>query len=474
MLPSSLGRLFGAKTDRLLLSGTALKRQWESLTATGSREGEDDAEFMSEISAAVLQGTPRLAHWILMGTVGFLGVALLWASLAKLDEFARGVGKVIPTSHIQVVQNLEGGIVSEIMVREGDVVQKGQVLVKMDPTRFVASFGENQAKYDALLASIARLTAEANDLEFKPPVELEKKNPKLVEEERALYLSRLNELQSNLSVLRQQSDQRSQELAEKRSRLVQLQQSCALVAKEVSMTRPLVEQGVMSEVELLRLERQLNDLLGELNATKLAIPRLGAALAEARSKTEGFEVKFRSDAREELNKARAEMSATGASTSALEDRVARTTVRSPMAGIVKRIKITTIGGVIQPGMDLMEIVPLEDKLLVEAQVRPADIAFLRTGQEATVKLTAYDFSIYGGVPATLEYISADSVTNDKGETFYIIKVRTKTNYIEHRGKHLPIIPGMQASVDIKTGKKSVLAYLLKPIIKTKSEALRER
>lgn len=474
MLPSSLKRLFGEKVGHLQSHGKELKRQWGAVTGTEFREGEGDSDFMSETSAAVLQGTPRTAHWILMGTVSFFIVALIWASLAELDEIARGVGKVIPTSHIQVVQNLEGGIISEILVREGDVIQKGQVLVKMDPTRFVASFGENQAKYDALMAAIARLTAEANNVEFKPPPELQKKNPTLVEEEKALYQSRLNELHSNLSVLRQQTDQRRQELAEMRSRAAQLQQSHALVAKEVSMTRPLVEQGVMSEVELLRLERQLNDLLGEFNATRLAIPRLGAALEEARSKAEGFEVKFRSDAREELNKARAEILAAGASSTALEDRVARTTVRSPMAGTVKRIKITTIGGVIQPGMDLMEIVPMEDKLMVEAKVRPSDIAFLQIGQEAAVKLTAYDFSIYGGLPARLEYISADSITNDEGETFYIVKVRTSTNYLDYKGRRLPIIPGMQASVDIRTGKKSVLTYLLKPIIKTKSEALGER
>ena len=474
MSPSSVKQQVGKSADHLRSQGKELKRQWGAMTGTELREGEGDADFMSETSAAVLQGTPRTAHWILMGTAGFCIVALIWASLANLDEFARGVGKVIPTSQIQVVQNLEGGIISEILVQEGGIVQKGQVLVKMDPTRFVASFGENQAKYDALMAAIARLTAEANNVEFKPPLELQKKDPKLVEDERALYLSRQSELHSNLSVLRQQTDQRSQELMEKRSRLVQLQQSHALVAKEVAMTRPLVEQGVMSEVELLRLERQLNDLLGELNATRLSIPRLGAALEEARSKAEGFEVKFRSDAREELNKARAEISATGASSTALEDRVARTTVRSPMAGTVKRIKITTIGGVIQPGMDLMEIVPLEDKLLVEARVRPSDIAFLRIGQEAIVKLTAYDFSIYGGLPATLEYISADSITNEEGETFYIVKVRTNTNYLDHEGKHLPILPGMQASVDIRTGKKSVLTYLLKPIVKTKGMALGER
>lgn len=438
------------------------------------RQPSEDMDFMSETGAAVLQGSPRYAHWILWGAAVFFLVALIWASLATLDEISVGTGKVIPSSQIQIVQNLEGGIISEILVREGDVVQKGQVLVKMDATRFVASFGENQAKYDALLAKIARLTAEANNVEFHAPEELQQKNSKLVEEEKALYLSRQSELQSNLSVLRQQAEQRSQELAEKRARLVQLQQSHGLVAKEVSMTRPLVQQGVMSEVELLRLERQLSDLKGELDATRLAIPRLEAAISEARNKVQGFIVKFRSDAMTDLNAARAEISATGASSSALEDRVARTTVRSPMTGTVKRIRMTTIGGVIQPGMDLMEIVPLEDNLLIEARVRPSDIAFLGPGQEATVKLTAYDFSIYGGLPAKLEYISADSITNDEGETFYLIRVRTNTNYLVHGGKRLPIIPGMLATADIRTGKKTVLTYLLKPVLKAKAVALRER
>lgn len=449
-------------------------REWKAMAGSGLPDGEEDAEFMSETSAAVLQGTPRTAHWILWGTAIFFLTALIWASLASLDEIATGTGKVIPSSHIQIVQNLEGGILSEIPVREGDVVQKGQVLAQMDATRFSSSFGENQAKYDALLVKIARLSAEANNAEFNAPKELEQKNLKLIEEERSLYASRQRELQANLSVLRQQSEQRVQDLAEKRVRLVQLQQSHGLVSREVSMTRPLVQQGVMSEVELLRLERQQSDLKGELEATRIAIPRLESALMEARNKVEGFIVKFRSDAMSELSAARAEISAIGATSTALEDRLARTTVHSPMTGTVKRIKVTTIGGVIQPGMDLMEIVPLEDNLLIEARVKPSDIAFLRLGQEGAVKLSAYDFSIYGGVPAKLEYISADSITNDEGETFFIIRVRTKTNYLVQGDKRLPIIPGMLATVDIRTGKKTVLTYLLKPVFKAKAVAMRER
>lgn len=444
------------------------------MAGSGLPDGKEDAEFMSETSAAVLQGTPRTAHWILWGTALFFLVALIWASLASLDEIATGTGKVIPTSHIQIVQNMEGGILSEILVREGDVVQKGQILVQMDSTRFSSSFGENQAKYEALLVKIARLSAEANNAEFNAPKELEQKNQKLIDEERSLHASRQRELQANLSVLRQQSEQRVQDLAEKRARLVQLQQSHGLVAKEVAMTRPLVQQGVMSEVELLRLERQLSDLKGELEATRISIPRLESALMEARNKAEGFIIKFRSDAMSDLSAARAEISAIGATSSALEDRLTRTTVRSPMAGVVKRIKVTTLGGVIQPGMDLMEIVPLEDNLLIEARVKPSDIAFLRPGQEGAVKLSAYDFSIYGGVPAKLEFISADSITNDEGETFFVIRVRTKTNYIVQGDKRLPIIPGMLATVDIRTGKKTVLTYLLKPVFKAKEVAMRER
>lgn len=474
MWPNRSENRSGENSGQLLSRAKGAWLEWNALAGRGLPDDKEDMEFMSETSAAVLQGTPRTAHWILWGAALFFLVALIWASLARLDEIATGTGKVIPTSHIQIVQNLEGGILSEIPVREGDVVKKGQILVQMDATRFSSSFGENQAKYDALLTKIARLSAEANNTEFNAPKELEQKNLKLIEEEKALHSSRQRELQANLSVLRQQSEQRAQDLAEKRVRLVQLQQSHGLVSREVAMTRPLVQQGVMSEVELLRLERQQSDLKGEMEATRLSIPRLEAALMEARNKVEGFIIKFRSDAMSELSAARAEISAIGATSSALEDRLARTTVRSPMAGTVKRIKVTTIGGVIQPGMDLMEIVPLEDNLLIEARVKPSDIAFLRPGQEGAVKLSAYDFSIYGGVPAKLEYISPDSITNEEGETFFIIRVRTKTNYLLQGDKRLPIIPGMLATVDIRTGKKTVLTYLLKPVFKAKEMALRER
>jgi len=425
---------------------------------------DPDTEFMRETSAAVMQGPRPLSHWILWSTLAFVAIALVWAALAKVDEITVGEGKVIPSSQVQVVQNLEGGIVSEILVKAGDTVQKDQIVMRLDETRFASSFREGQAKDHALIGKIARLTAEANNTPFVAPAELAKDNAKVLTEEKALYESRQHDLRANLAVLAQQVEQRRHELAEKQSRAGQLQDSYALIAKELAMTRPLAAKGVVSEVEILRLERQATDTKGDLDATRLMIPRLEAAAREVRQKMEEITAQFRADAMKDLNQARAEQSALSAANTGLEDRVTRTVVRAPKAGIVKQLKVFTVGGVIQPGMDLMEIVPAEDTLLIEAKVRPADIAFLKPGQEATVKLSAYDFSIYGGMAATLEHISADTLVPDKPNE------RPEPGW----DKPVSVIPGMIATVDIKTNQRTILQYLLKPIIKTKEAALRER
>jgi len=239
----------------------------------------------------------------------------------------------------------------------------------------------------------------------------------------------------------------------------------------------MAAQGVMSAVEILRLERQLSDVKGQMDAARLAIPRLEQASAEARSKITASMAKFRSDAAADLNLARAELAGTSAVSMAAEDRLARTAVRSPVAGVIKQLKVTTVGGVIQPGMEVMEIVPLEDNLLVETKIRPSDVGFISPGQEATVKVTAYDFSIYGGLDANVENITADTITTEKGdktESFYIVRVRTKSTTFNASKKALPIMPGMVATVHIKTGKKTILSYLLKPIIKARYDAMRER
>ncbi len=463
-----------------LTSQSAANRLLDPLRRLSERFGRaaDDTEFMRESAAAVMQGPRRLSHYILWATVAFFVIGVIWASLAIVDEVTVAEGKVIPSSQVQIVQNLEGGIVSEILVKVGQVVQKDQAIMRIDDTRFTASSLEGRAKDQALIAKIGRLAAEANNTSFIAPAQLQKDNPQLLAEEKSLFESRHRELQANLAVLNRQAEQRRQEFTEKQSREEQIQQSYNLVAQELAMTRPLVPQGAASEVDVLRLERQANDLKGELTATRLALPRLEAAYYEVRQKIEEATAHFRADAMKDLNLARAEQTALSAANTALEDRVTRTLVRAPLAGIVKQIKVNTVGGVVQPGSDLLEIVPLDDTLLIEARVRPSDIAFLHPGQEAMVKLSAYDFSIYGGFPATLEHISADTIMperpGERQESYYQIRVRTRQNHPSGKAEAVTILPGMVATVDIKTGQKTILHYLMKPIIKTKETAFRER
>lgn len=454
--------------------GEIYLRFQESAGRAKNLQLNEDIDFMSEQNAASLLWPRFFSHAMLWAMLVFFLIALIWASLAKVDEVTEATGKVVPSSQIQIIQNLEGGIVSKILVQVGQVVKKGQLLMQLDETRFSSSDKENQGKLDSLQAKIARLTAEAHNSPFEAPPQLAKEKPELVEHEHSLYLARQQELQANIAVLQQQAGQRSQEITEKRAREAQLQQSLKLVSQELSMTRPLMQQGVVSEVEVLRLERQVNDLKGDLESTRVAIPRLSASVQEIRNRIDGLNMKFRSDAMSELSQARTDYASSSAIDIAIGDRLARTAIRSPVNGIIKQIKVNTVGGVTQPGMELMEIVPIEDNLLIEARVRPGDIAFLRPGQEAMVKISAYDYSVFGGFPAVLELISADTITNEKAEAFYLITVRTKSNTLTRHKEQMPIIPGMLATVDIKTGKKTILEFLLKPIIKTKDKAFRER
>ncbi len=420
----------------------------------------EDIPFMPNTVAALFLRPPEVAFLIVRCSLLLLVILVVWASFSQLDEITNGDGKVIPTSQVQVIQNLEGGIVAKIPVKIGELVQKDQIVLQLDETRFASSAGENKAKVSAQQAKISRLTAESTGSEFKVDEAFEKENAKVVAEEKALYESRKRELESTLGVLQQQ-------LNGNRSRLGNLQTSYSLSNKELEMTKPLAAQGVVSKVELIRLERQVSDLRREMDSARLAIP-------EAQNKLDGALAKFRADAANELAQVRAEFAAAAATGLAAEDRLSRTTLRSPVAGIVKTIKITTLGGVIQPGMEVMEIVPIEDNLLIEVRVRPGDIGFLRAGQPATVKISAYDYAIYGGMDAVVENITADSITNDKGESFYLVRVRTDKNYLGTDDHRLAIIPGMLATASIRTGSKSVISYLLKPLFKAKDTALRDR
>ena len=446
----------------------------ESLQRERALTREADAEYLADLAAGVERQNPRGGRFLLWGVVLFVVTAVYWASVAELDEVTRGVGKVIPSSQVQVVQNLEGGILAEILVFEGDVVEEGQTLLRIDDTRFASSYREGRASYLNLKAKAARLRAEADGGLFEAPEEVQRELPDLVQRESNLFRSRADELATNVGILGQQADQRRQELSELKVKEQSLSRSYRLLERELQLTAPLEKEGVVSEVEVIRLKRQLNDLKGELEATRLAIPRIRSTLEEAEQKVAEIQLEFRSDAREALNETLAELARVSEANQALEDRVKRTWVRSPVHGTVKRLMVNTVGGVIQPGMDILEIVPLEDSLLVEANIRPRDIAFLRPGQDVTVKLTAYDFAIYGGLDASLEHISADTITNEEGESFYLVRVRTDRNFLGTEEAPLPIIPGMQTEVDILTGKKTVLTYLFKPVLRGMNNALSER
>jgi adhesin transport system membrane fusion protein len=438
------------------------------------RQPATDADLITDIRVSLLAQSPRGGSIILWIILILFFCALAWANVAEVEEVTRASGKVVPSRQLQVVQNLEGGIVSEIMMSVGDVVEKGQLLLRIDEKRFSGPYRESRFNYLALKAQVARLQSETNNTPFILPEEVVKEAPEVGIREKELFESRKDEHEETLGMLQAQSMQREQEITELKAKIAELSRTHRLLKREIDMTRPLIKSGAVSEVEYLRLQRQDSEMQGQLTASQLALPRTISKLQEANRKIIEEKLKFSNSAKKELNDAYAKLEGLSATTSTLADRLDRTAVVSPVRGIVNQIFINTVGGVIQPGMNLIEIVPLEDTLLVEAKVKPSDIAFISPNLKATVKFTAYDFTMYGGLEAKVEYISADSIVDKQGNSFYLVNVRTTKNYLGTKDSPLPIIPGMIASVDILTGKKSILTYLMKPIFRAQSLALRER
>ncbi len=438
---------------------------------TASLQGQP----LPEVNKALIEDAPRVVRLTIWAIIGFFVFLMLWAHFAVIDEVTKGDGKAIPSSKIQKIQNLEGGIVSELFVKEGQIVEAGAPLIRLDDTRFASNVGETEADRLSMLLRVERLSAEVDDRPLNFPADVLKAVPNQARSEESLYTSRRQQLHDEIGGLQEQLIQRQQELREFTSKQAQYRSGLALQRQEINMSEPLVAQGAVSPVEVLRLKRAEVETRGQLDATTLAIPRAESAIKEVQRKIDETRGKFRSEALTQLNEARTDLNKAKATGKALEDRVSRTLVTSPVRGIVNKLLVNTIGGVIQPGSDLVEIVPLDDTLLVEAKIRPQDIAFLHPGQEATVKFTAYDYTIYGGLKAKLEQIGADTITDeDKKTTYYIIKLRTERSHLGTDEKPLLIIPGMVASVDIITGKKTILSYLLKPIIRARAEALHER
>ncbi|TDA47463.1 HlyD family type I secretion periplasmic adaptor subunit [Burkholderia pyrrocinia] len=398
------------------------------------RRGE--AAYMSDMRAALLTQTTAGSKLMLYVIGALVATGIVWAKFARVEEITQGEATIISKSREQVIQSLEGGILEEMNVREGDIVKKGQVLLKIDPTRAQTSYREAYSKAIGLKATLARLRSEAfsQPLVFPPEVLAV---PEEVQLETKAYNSRKRALDESIAAL---------------------QRSYDLQQKEIGMAQPLAAKGLMSDVELLRMQRSANELKSQM--------------VERRNR-------YQADANSELIKLELELAQTNETLVGREDVLSRTTVVAPVYGTVKNVRVNTIGGVIQPGEHILEIVPLEDQLLVEGKIKPSDVAFLRPGQPAMVKVTAYDFGVYGGLKGHVEYISPDTLKDEakaasgRDATFYRVQVLTDKSHLEAGGKQLPIMPGMIANVEIRTGEKSILDYVLKPIFKAR-EAFRER
>lgn len=431
-------------------------------------------QMMPDRAAANLQRPALTAHAILWLAVLFVLVALLWAHLTQVDEITRADGRVIPSKQVQEIQNLEGGIVAELLVENGQLVAAGDVLLRIDATRFTATFEEVSAQKLTLQARQARLQAELTGSELQIPTDFPTDQNALLDQERELLRARRQELQTSLQVLQQQVVQEQQEITRLEAEISKLSRTVALADKELALTKPLVDTGSIAPVELLRLQREVNELSGQLSNARLALPQARAAKAQAAQRVTERRQQARSQAQTELNEVQASLNQLNASLPALSDQVKRTYVRAPLAGTIKQIFINTVGGVVQPGMKLMELVPSEDSLLIEANIRPSDIAFIHPQQAAVAKFTAYDYAIYGGLEAEVEWISPDTITDEQDRAFFVVHARTQQTHLGKSDNTLPIIPGMVVQLDILTGKKSILDYLLKPLTRARQRALTER
>jgi adhesin transport system membrane fusion protein len=436
---------------------------------------EEDLEYMNSVSAAMLTHN-TLATKIMLWVGAFFIIWLIyWAYNAEIDALTRGQGKVIPSTQVQVIQNLEGGIVSEILVSEGESVKKGDILIKIDDTGFVSSFVESQLRYNELQAKSIRLLAESTGTPFNANEAIRKNSPELIKYEESLYLSNKEQLENSVLIYKHRLEQKKDELREAEARLSNLTKSYEFITKELALNKPLVDKGIVSEVEYLKLQREASTIEGQMKSTKLSIPRLNSIIDEQRNNILEIQFKFRNIAKEKFNETKAEMTRIESANIAREDKVNRTLVRSPVDGTIKQLLVNTVGGVVKPGMNIIEVVPTEDNLLIEAKIKPADIAFLFPGQRAIVKFSAYDFAIYGSIKGTLTHISADTIYDEASrQNYYLVRIKTDENYLGNKEKKLNIMVGMTADVDIITGKKTVLDYILKPILRARENVLSER
>ncbi len=455
---------------------------------------DDHIDFMDDTSSALLLNTPKNARLLLWVVLLFFITAIIWAALAKIDKVTVATGKVIPSGQLQMIQNLEGGLVQQILVQEGQHVKKGQKLLLINDTQFVSDYQSKESQLAGFQANSIGTTALLKSVSIDKTKQgaqwhnsviisnhtpnfsqkFQKNYPQLVSQQQSGYNDQINNLENQLSVVSQQIEQKRQSVLEAQSNVSSLTSSLAIAQKEYNMTAPLAKEGVVPPIQLLKLERQLNTTKQQLDSARLQIPLLRSAIQEAILQRIDIARKFRTNMQTQLNSLSVKIASLSESQVVLKDRVKRTVVISPVNGIIQRIFVNTIGGVIQPGMNIVSIVPSGQHLMIQARLAPQDIAFMRPGLKATIKFSAYNFSTYGGLLGNVKTISADTIQDKKGGSYYQVLVQTDQYSLKGpNDQKLPIIPGMTATVDIITGRRSVLNYLLNPVLKARHAAFRE-
>ncbi|MDY0117112.1 MAG: HlyD family type I secretion periplasmic adaptor subunit [Sulfurimonadaceae bacterium] len=435
---------------------------------------QKDYEFMNSLSSAVLERAPTKMSKVIKIWLVTIFAFVLWASVAEIDEITRGDGKAIPYGQNQLIQNLEGGIIEAILVHEGQTVKTGDSLLKINNAKSLSASKTNVIKYQEYEAKRLRLFAEANQIAFEAfETEDEELNIQIALAKK-LYDSRKLEFLAKDEGMLNLIEQKKQEYKEAQANINSLKKSLEYVTEEIAMTAPMVREGVKSKVDFLKLKREANEIENRILAAKLSLPRLQSAINEFRNKRIESKQLYINTAKKELHEVTAEIARLGAQQEEFSDQVRRTMVSSPVDGIIQKIYIHTAGGVVKPGEDLIEIVPTSKKLILEVTIKPSDIAFIHPGAEAKVKVSAYDYAIHGGLTGKVIFISPDTVTNKEGETFYIIHVETPKSHLGTDEHPLQIIPGMTVNADITTGQKTVMQYILKPILKSKQYVFTER
>ncbi len=433
-----------------------------------------ETDFMSELDAATALKPATPAILMLFTIIALIIFFIVWAGISKVEERTRGQGQVVPTSEVQYVQSLEGGILAELLVNEGDLVQKGDPLLKISDVQFSSEGRGTEARFLGLSMKKSRLQAEAEGKAFNLPNKMKAENPEMAANERALYLSRQQELKNAYQILDDRIAKANADLAETRAQVNRLSESKRLLNKELSMTRDMVAKRAVPQIEQIRLERELADIGGQINAAVQKQKSLAAEAQVTKTERQAQDDKFRSQALSELNKVETDIAALEGDLTSISDRVDRAELRAPVTGIVNNISVKTIGGVIEPAQRLVEIVPVDDELKIIAKIAPADIAFIHNGQPAKVKITAYDPQKYGSLNGRLVRIGANSVNGREGEVFFEVEIKTDKNHLGTPDNPLPITPGMVADIEIITGKRSILEYLLKPVLRARDNAFTER